>query len=134
MNILFKNLYIERKLRCGGEWCQTRNLQFFQNINSEISSSLLTAQPHPKPSSRREAQCQPVPAGLVPRGHQELPWSEDHQLHHILEERAGLLRSAAPLQTRRHVRNTQAPREDFSPIVSYFQFGRCFMCCSVGYR
>lgn len=79
----------------------------FQNANSEISSSLLTAQPHSEPSSRREAQRQPVSAGLVPRGHQELPWSKDHQLHHVLEEWTGLLRSAAPLQARRNVRNAQ---------------------------
>lgn len=83
----------------------------FFYIPSEFFSSPPTAQPHPKPSSRRETQRQPVSAGLVPRGHQKLPWSEDHQLHHILEERAGLLRSAAPLQTRRDVRNLPAHGE-----------------------
>lgn len=91
---------------------------FFQNINCAFLSSLMTAQPHPKPSSRREAQCQPVSAGLVPRGHEKLPWSEDHQLHHILEERTGLLCSAAPLQTGRDVRNILAHTENFSLIIS----------------
>lgn len=124
LNILFKRNIYWNELRCGLMWrllvCNDvhTNVVFFQNINSEFFSSLLTAQPHPKPSSRRETQRQPVSAGLVPRGHEKLPWSEDHQLHHILEERTGLLRSAAPLQTGRDVRNLLAHRENFSLIVS----------------
>lgn len=65
-------------------------------------------QPHAQPRPGGEAQRQPVAAGLVPRGHQELPRREDHQLHHLVEERPGLLRPAAPLQARRHV--SKGPR------------------------
>lgn len=82
--------------------------------SSSSLSSLPAAQPRPEPGSGREAQRKPVSAGLVPRGHQELPWGEDHQLHHLMEEWAGFLRPAAPLQTWHNVWHTHTLSECFS--------------------